>query len=101
MEQVSNEVLAERLKNVTCDVTEIKSDVKTLITTIATLVSIERTQASQAKALDNHEQRIGVIERDMPGLREMRGWVITSVIGLIGVVVAAVLASDHIHLVAR
>ena len=95
-DQVSNDVLAERLEGVRGDISEIKAVVKEMSATMSKLVDVERRQSDQQAMLQKHEERLGAIEVRLPGLVEMRAWFIGGMLTVVGAVIWAAL-SGHIH----
>ncbi len=100
---VTNEVLSLKLDNQNKDIDEIKGTLKSVAATLVTVGRIEDRQITlineMGKADKRHEKiedRVKVIEDDMPGLREMRRWVVGGVVagvGMIGIAVVSLVLS--------
>ncbi len=89
---VTNEVLAIKLDAQNSDIVEIKGTLKSVATTLAAVGRIEDRQITlmdkMSDADKRHEkmdERLTVVERDMPGLRELRKWVVVGLVGSIGI----------------
>ncbi len=74
-------------------VSEVKDAVKSIDQSLKTLASLEVRHAETRDALgrafsniEDHEKRLRQIEADMPTMRLIKGWVITGVVGCMGLV---------------
>lgn len=74
-------------------IADIKSTLAKMSDAILTLVRLEAEQRSQAASIkrvevdiDEHAERIGKIELEMPLLRQTHRWVVTGVLGIIAMV---------------
>lgn len=79
-------VLQTELRGVREDISEIKTTIQSLSQAMLMLVRVEQVQAhTQARVgemgqtLQSHGERIAGIEKDMPGLKDLRKWVIAGV----------------------
>jgi hypothetical protein len=92
-EQISNEVLAERLESVKSVVQRVEGAVSDLTGAVQNLVRVEANQVTHTAALerafavlDKQDERLKVVEKDMPGLREMRVWIVAGVLAIVALV---------------
>lgn len=97
-EHVTLEVLAYRVALTEKAIGEIRDASKAIEASLKTLTALEQHHsATREKLLDLATQnasldaRLRVIETEMPGLKMIKGWVITGTIGILGLVGAAVL----------
>lgn len=79
-------VLRAELKGVREDVAEVKAGMQDISRAILTLALVEQRQSTHQERLDGldrdvreHADRIAEVERDMPGLKDLRRWVIAGV----------------------
>lgn len=86
------------------DVREVKSTMREMARSLEQLVRIEEQQKDMRSALgrafeeidkergkrDAVEKRVAAIEHVMPGLRELRGWVIAGVISGVGMIAGSI-----------
>ena len=87
------------------DISEIKSTIQSLSQALLMLVKVEQQQNHQNErlemhtdALHRHDARLTAIEGDVPGLKELRKWVIRGVGALMVAAIGAVL-SGNLHIV--
>ena len=72
-------------------VTAIKDSLQSLVRLEAHHTDTREAIGRAFKEIECMEARIHTIELDMPGLRELRGWVITAALGTISIVGIALL----------
>lgn len=84
LDQLSSSV--ERLANV---FEEMQKQMHVLTAMKVQQDHINAQLATGAETMTKHAERIGKIESDMPGLRELRRWVITGVLAGLGMMGAA------------
>lgn len=94
MPELDHEV---RLRVVEKDSLDIKSSFRRIEEYLQTLTRIEERQvgfgdavARSFKEIEKLEQRVMDIEVVIPGLKEVRGWIITGVLGIMGLLGTAV-----------
>jgi len=94
---VNPEVLQAYLTNVQSDVSEIKGTLAKLTDAVTGIERLETRQIALVAEIEiarnnqsNFESRIAVIEHDMPGLRELRKWVVGGMVTGIGMMLIAV-----------
>jgi hypothetical protein len=94
---VNPEVLQAYLTTVQSDVTEIKGTLAKLTDAVTGIERLETRQISLVseieaarKSQSSFEGRISAIEHDMPGLRELRKWVVGGMVTGIGMMLIAV-----------
>jgi hypothetical protein len=94
---VNPEVLQAYLNGVQSDVSEIKGTLSKLTDAVTGIERIETRQLNMVndfeqarKTQSNFEERVALIERDMPGLRELRRWVVGGMVTGIGMMLIAV-----------
>lgn len=101
---VSNEVLSEQVRGVSSRIDGIDTTLRAVAESLTAFVRLEERHAALIKQVETlvdtmashyreddrlHEAidtRIGKIERDIPGLKEVRRWVITALLGLASLV---------------
>lgn len=94
---VNPEVLQAYLTTVQSDVSEIKGTLAKLTDAVTGIERLETRQIALVseieaarKSQSSFEQRIAAIEHDMPGLRELRKWVVGGMVTGIGMMLIAV-----------
>lgn len=94
---VNPEVLQAYLTTVQADVSEIKGTLAKLTDAVTGIERLETRQIALVseieaarKSQSSFESRIATIEHDMPGLRELRKWVVGGMISGIGMMLIAV-----------
>lgn len=95
--EVNPEVLQAYLAGVQADVSEIKGTLAKLTDAVTGIERLETRQIalvgeieSARKLQSNFENRIATIEHEMPGLRELRKWVVGGMVTGIGMMLIAV-----------
>jgi hypothetical protein len=88
-----------RLRVVERDSSDIKSSFRRIEEYLQTLTRIEEKQvgfgesvARSFKEIEKLERRLISVEIEIPALKEVRGWIITGVLGVMGLVGIALLA---------
>lgn len=96
-------VMEYRISALEGSVNEIKQAVKSIDASLQVLSRLEQRHSETRDGLErafneiaDHETRVRVIETEMPTTKLIRGWVIASVVGVVGLLGAAV-----IHLVTK
>jgi chromosome segregation ATPase len=89
--------LESRVEFLEKTVHEVRDAVKSIDGSLKELVRLEVAHAETRNGLErafleinDHESRLRKIEEDMPTMRMTRGWVITAVIGIVGILGLAV-----------
>lgn len=84
-------MLFSRVSNLEDVVDEVKNAVKSIDQSLRTLASLEvkheetRNGLNRAfESISDHEDRMRLMEVEMPTLKMVRGWVIAGVIGIMG-----------------
>ncbi len=79
-------VLSNTVEHVKDDITDIKTVLGTMSTNLQGITRIEERQIGVVSAIErsettheDHDKRLSSIEKELPGLREMRSWVIKGV----------------------
>jgi hypothetical protein len=98
-------VIQTELRVVREDISEIKSTIQSLSQAMLMLVRVEQQQNHQRDRLEEHTEslaaqavRLARIEGDVPGLKELRAWVVRGVAALVFAIVAAILGGN-LHIV--
>lgn len=98
-------VIHTELRVVREDISEIKSTIQSLSQAMMMLVRVEQQQNHLRDRLDEHteilhgqESRMKAVERDVPGLKELRTWVVRGVAAL-AVAAAGAIFSGNLHIV--
>lgn len=93
----SPEVLEYRINTLEGSVTEIKQAVKSIDASLQILARLEQRHAETRdglerafKEIEDHETRVRIIEGEMPTIKLTRGWLVSGVVSVIGVVGLAV-----------
>lgn len=93
-----NDVLYSRVTNLENVVDEVKNAVKSIDQSLRTLAALEvkheETRSGLNRAfteIGDHETRMRSVESELPTLKLVRGWVITGVLGIIGIFGVAIL----------
>jgi len=96
---VSNDVLAEALAGLKEDVNDIKGTMKLMTDAVSKLTAVEQRQSDQSerigdayKALAVMGDRVGVIEIAMPGLKELRRWVVAGMVAGVSMMFVSVIS---------
>jgi len=94
---VSNEVLEAMLGGLRDDVTDIKGTMKLMTDAVSKLTAVEQRQSDQSERIADayaliasHATRIGTIEIAMPGLKELRRWVVAGMVAGVGMMFVSV-----------
>lgn len=89
-------VIGVTLDHIQTDLARLGTTLQDITSSLKQIPEIHQAQqyirmelASGAKVTQDHETRIQVIERDLPGLRELRKWVIAGVMAGVGMLGAA------------
>lgn len=90
-DDVDNSVLAERIDRITSDISEIKIAVNRLAGDMERVIRLEERHATHSEALtraftrvETIEIRLAKLEAEVPITRMVRGWVISGVVGVVG-----------------
>lgn len=88
---VENNVLAERIERIGDDVAAIKAEMQRIAAGMERIARLEERHATHNDALtraftrvEQIEQRLVKLEVEVPITRMVRGWVISGVIGVVG-----------------
>jgi hypothetical protein len=94
---VSNDVLAATLDVLKEDITDIKGTMKLMTDAVSKLTAVEQRQSDQSERIADayaliaaHAVRIGSIEVAMPGLKELRRWVVAGMVAGIAMMFVSV-----------
>lgn len=86
-------VMEYRISALEGSVNEIKSAVKSIDSSLQVLSRLEQRHAETRDGLgrafsemEDHEKRLRVMEVEMPTTKLIRGWIITAVVGTLGIV---------------
>lgn len=90
-EKVDNTVLAERIERIASDVADIKDEMKRIAAGMERIARLEERHANSGEAIarafskiQDHEQRLIKLEVEAPMTKMVRNWIISGVIGVIG-----------------
>jgi hypothetical protein len=91
MNSTEARILELSLDHIRSDLARLQEGVAAVAASLQVLPAIQQAQITTqaemrrgAQVMERHEERLQSIERDLPGLRELRKWVITGVLGGIG-----------------
>lgn len=92
-------VLEQRVNGLHATVERVETKIDGIVDALAGIVRIEERQIANAARIsdcvvdiEKHDQRLGAIENQMPGLNEKAKWVVMVLIGVAGGVGVAALA---------
>ena len=88
---VDNTVLAERIEGMARDVSDIKTEMKRIAEGMERIARLEERHSNANAAIEraftkinNHDERLAALEVQQPITVMVRNWVITGVVGVVG-----------------
>ncbi len=97
MSEPSNEVLAERITTLTSNISALTASINQMNAALAQIPVMARDIAHISALQEEHAQdvnqlsdRVSTVEQAMPGLLELRRWVIAGILGALAMLGAAV-----------
>ena len=97
VDQPGIDVLRTEVRHVRESMVEVKDTLRSINSAVQALVRVEQAQVSHQeaigrafKSLEDHEDRISVIENERGVINLVKNWVVAGVVGIIGLVALAI-----------